>query len=344
MSALLVAWALVASGFSWVAWWRLRRALPTPARSSWPAVLLLRPVESPTASELEAVAAPFDYRGPLEQRVLSPTALDVPGWVHSDPAQRNRKVGHLLGALSAPRPSDAIVLAVDADVRVDGALVRALVDEVLRGAALAWAAPVPVRAEGAWARAQRGLLARTHHSFLALAAMPAGAPTVCGKAIALDARACALLPLLAGCIGEDLELAVLLRARGLPVRQAATVAPIFIPREGRPTLARFTRWMQVLRAHRPGLAPTVPLLFAPAPLLLPLLAVFAPTFVPVLVLSRLLLAVRLGRVSGAGGSAWEWLLGEALLLGAFAAALGKRTVAWRGRRFRVLPGGQLEPA
>jgi ceramide glucosyltransferase len=108
-----------------------------------------------------------------------------------------------------------------------------------------------------------------------------------------------------------------------------------------PARARFTRWMQVLRAHRPVLWLTVPLLFTPS---LPLLAVapIAGTGGRLAILAlwaaRTLLAWRLEPA----GAWWTWPLGEGLLLLAFVRSLGLRTLTWRGRRFRLSRGGRMQ--
>jgi len=111
-------------------------------------------------------------------------------------------------------------------------------------------------------------------------------------------------------------------------------------------LRRFRRWMQVLRAHRPVLYPTVPLLLAPTPLLLPLAAwLGSPPLiaaVAALVVLRIALALVLSRGStDAAGAGWEWLVGEAMLLAAWTASLGDHTVDWRGRCFTVQRGGRM---
>jgi hypothetical protein len=106
--------------------------------------------------------------------------------------------------------------------------------------------------------------------------------------------------------------------------------------------------MQVLRAHRPGLAPTVPWLLCPTPfLVLAALGLGSPLLagtVVVLLVVRSALAVRLTLEGPWRGAAADWLLGETLLAVAFVHAQLFRTVAWRGRRFRLLPGGRMQPA
>jgi hypothetical protein len=145
----------------------------------------------------------------------------------------------------------------------------------------------------------------------------------------------------------------------------------------RPAVERFTRWMQVLASHRPGLYPTVPLLFTPTLPLGVLAAVLASwelgVAVGALALVRTLLSWRLSALTksppssssqrreapppsegegGGGGAvltpflavtAW-WLLGEALLLVAFVRSTWQAgMVTWRGRTYVLEPGGRMAP-
>lgn len=355
MSWLLTLWAAVAAGFTWVAVLRLARAPGAapdrPRLRRRPHVLLLRPVDAPTPLELENLAAPLDYAGPLSHVVLSPfrprlRSANV-AWLPSDPLTRNRKVGHLAYALATlPRQADTVVVSIDADVRVDGALVTALVEALLSGAAVASASPRPELADSFSARAVRGLLVQSHHSFEVLDAMPAGAKAICGKAMALGPEALEVLARLGDCIGEDLELSTVMHARGLSVRLA--LAPAVVPQPPRQPLwqvvERFTRWMQVLRAHRGPLFPSVPLLFAPTPALVVGAALLATPQVAValtaLVAGRIALASRL---DSRPGLRFEWLLAELLLWGCWLRALWiGRTVTWRGRRFHLGAGGRMQ--
>jgi hypothetical protein len=180
--------------------------------------------------------------------------------------------------------------------------------------------------------------------------MSLGAPALCGKALGLGPEALRLLPTLGHHLGEDLELALRLHAAGTGVVLATAPAqvPLGGPLGTRPVVRRFSRWMRVLRAHRPVLLPSVPLLLCPTPVLLALalLAGSPPLLgaVGLLWALRTALAVRLARTGQRAQAAREWPLGEALLLVSFVHALAVRDVAWRGRRFRLLPGGRLEAA
>jgi hypothetical protein len=264
-------------------------------------------------------------------------------WQPSDPATPNRKVGHVLHALRSRPGRPGVVLCIDTDVAVDGALVAALAAAVAEGAALATAPPQPLPAAGLAARAVRGLLTATHHDFRALDVMRAGASAACGKAMALGPAALALLPEIADCVGEDLELARRLHAAGGRVVLVDAAARMPQPPHGSlaAALARFTRWLQVLRAHRPALWTTVPLLLAPTPLLLAAALLLGSPIVALAVLclfcSRTLLAYRLAPETGRG----DWVLGEALLLAAFVRSVWTRKISWRGRVFHVARGGHM---
>ncbi len=354
MSWLITLWAVFAGGFTWVAVYRLVKQGRVEQKRARvrrrPHVLLLRPVDAATPLELENLAAPIDYAGQLSHVVLSPFRPRLQSanvrWLPSDPLTKNRKVGHLAYALSTvPQQRDTVVLCVDADVRVDGALITSLLDEVQEGAALASAAPRPEVDDTLAGRCNRGLLVQSHHSFEVLDVMSAGAKAICGKAIALTPTAAAELVRLADCIGEDLELSQVLHERGLTVALAS--APAVVPQARtatiRPVFDRFTRWMQVLRAHRPALFPSVPLFFAPTPLIMVLASVVATPHVALalcfLVAARISLANRLDRRPGLR---FEWLLAEVLLFACWLEAIRVgSTVTWRGRRFELVEGGRM---
>jgi ceramide glucosyltransferase len=350
-----VAWAAAATLFTAVTLLRLGRAGSTaPPAGPFPDVLLLRPLDEPTERELINLAHPVDYPGGLRHVVVSPYRPRLPEgvtWLYSDPVAPNRKVGHLTYALATlPRPGE-VVLSVDADVAVDGALVAGLAQPLAAGAALSTAAPEPFGARGLGGRASQALLRSTQHAFVALHAMSFGARALCGKALGLGTEARALLPGLGEHIGEDLELALRLHAQGREVPLSPAPARIPAPADSGlcSAVRRFSRWMHVLRAHRPGLLPTVPVLLCPTPLLVAAALVSGSPWllggVAALVALRTGLALRLtrGRPDRAM-AAGDWFLGEQLLLAAFVHALVVRTVAWRGRRFRLLPGGRMQAA
>ena len=288
--------------------------------------------------------------------MLSPREVSVADrarWLASDPTTLNRKVGHLLNALGQIPVSGRCVISVDADVQVTPELLRSLAMPTLEGAALCSAAPLPVPGPGWAASAARALLlGNTHHNFLCLDRMRAGAPTLCGKAMALGPPALALLPELSDRVGEDLELASLLHAAHQPVVLATATART--PQRAAAPMAvldRFTRWMSVLRAHRPLLFPAIPLLFAPA----------LPLFALALVASDRLAWAAVG-MAFAGRAALSQRLhqrmdsprhvarcvrlgpGRGAPAHGVARSIASRTVTWRGHRFELLPGGTLRRA
>lgn len=340
MSTALTLWALISALFSLVCVFRVRRLTPQVAPPHPDEVLLLRPVDSPSAMELKALATPAPpgvrhvavapYRGAI------PTHLE---WLPSDPSCPNRKVGHLAYALSV-MPRHSVVLAVDADVMLTEELVSELVAAIQRGAAIATAAPLPQRPLSLGSAVWNAVLSHTHQAFRALDAMPAGAPAVCGKAMALGPKAQQLLPQLKQHLGEDLELSLRLHAAGQGVTQISTPATVAQAESFTlsDALARLTRWMQVIRAHRPELFPAVGVLFASTPVLVPLLAL-QNTWWPVvgLLVCRTALALKLR----AGWSALLWPLGEAGLLWAWISALTRTHVLWRNRRLTWKRGGLI---
>lgn len=347
MTVIVVGWALLALGFTMVTVRALHRRPAPLVATATPPILLLRPADAPTALERASLATPIVYAGGVEHVVLSPTPPVLPAgvrWVSSDPVTANRKVGHLLRGLAVVPPAGRVVVAIDADVVVDGALLSALAGPLATGAALVSAAPAPQPAAGLVPATVRALLRHTHLSFDALDAMTVGAHAICGKAMALSPAAVDGLGAVAEHLGEDLELAKWLHERGLTVALAGVDARV--PQTPHaplgPAVERFTRWMQVLRAHRPGLYPTVPLLFTPSlPLLVAAIALRTPAVlaaVAALWAGRTLLAWRLSPYG-----AFAWPLGEALLLAAFVRSLARRTVVWRGRRFRLARDGRMEP-
>ncbi|MFT3708841.1 MAG: glycosyltransferase [Archangium sp.] len=337
LSAFTVAWALLALGVTLTVLLKARRR-PNSAYVARRGVFLLRPIDSPSAQELENLNAPLPPG--VRQVVLCPFRLRVAEgveWLPSDPPSGNRKLGHVKYALDVLGPRETVVV-IDGDVRVDEALLASLLGALDAGADAAWAAPQPQRAG-----LERGVLVQSLHSFDALAAISPAPMTMCGKAVALGPKAVEVLRALPDCVGEDLELASQLHQRGLTVELAGRA---LLPGSAGAPLQRFTRWMQVLRAHRPFLFPAVPIFFACTPVLL---GASAWTLEPVVVavtaavlIARTFVAWRAERAAASTLAPVWWLGAEGLLLVAWVGALVRgRTVIWRGRRLQLTPGGAL---
>lgn len=344
MITFLAIWLSIATFFTVIALVRfVSSAGPEAPRAdvSRQGVLLLRPVDAATPDELENLAAPISGVSQVVLAPFRPRLHDEVKWLPSDPLQHNRKLGHLQYALSILETNGRPVLVVDADVRVDDALVDALLTGLAAGADLAWAAPRPIE-KGI----TRGLLVQSLHSFKALDALSGGAKPVCGKAIALNSRALEVLRSLPDCLGEDLELARKLHQQHLKVSLAGEANVPGAPASLQALIARFTRWMQVLKAHRPWLFPTIPLLFAATPLLAVAAAMVGSTPLRLgtlgLVIVRATLAAVLERRAFTFGA---WFGAELLLLLCWlnALVLGSK-VTWRGRVMEVGLHGLLSRA
>lgn len=338
ISRLTFDWTVIASLFTILTLFRLRGRMGVSQRVEFPpAILLLRPVDSPTASELDLLRRPVTYRGDLKQVVITPFSLSLPRdieWLPSQPDCPNRKVGHLLFGLEQIERAGRIVVSIDADVSVTDELLESLAVPVSQGAALVSAAPRPVHSRGLPGRAARAWLRNTHHNFVALFWMRRTVPTICGKAIGLGTAAQAELAHLTHVAGEDLELGARLEAKSHPVLLATCYAkmPQADNLSWKQALERPTRWMCILRKQRPWLYLTVPLLLAPTSILA-VLTLVSPSLwtlgaILTLGLVRSFLAFRLGEEWTVG-----WVGGEILLLVAFTRSLFMQQLYWRGRRF-----------
>lgn len=218
-----------------------------------------------------------------------------------------------------------------------------------------WAPPVEageIKASGD--RASRALLSGSLHAFTILGALDGGG--LVGKLFAVrrDAiEAAGGFAAMERVLGEDMELARRLMAAGRTVSVAPSVArSLKTGRTWRSAVERYARWLTVIRAQRPHLLASYPLLFFAAPLLLAaslLLAPFAPALAlatgVITVSSRLCAAISARALAGFGFSIREALvdaaLSDALLAHAFIRAMATRTVTWRGRTLTVDRRGAL---
>lgn len=287
------------------------------------------PVVSEVAAELRA-------RGLEVEALLAPTT------------RANHKCGQLAAVIAA-RPSSAVVLNADADIDLDGVDLDRLIDPVLRGdVAATYAPPIelgPSRTLGD--RASRAVLDSSMHAFVVLGRLdPRG---FVGKLWAVRHEVLGRVggfEALSDYLGEDMELARRLHTHG---EATALVLPCARARtEGRTlgaTVARYARWMSVIRAQRAGLLPTYPLLFFPT-LPLVVLAIVGDAWGAALLAlgARALVAVGARVAAGQRPSpcvALDVLLSDGVLAAAWLRALGQRRLAWRGRRLELLADGRI---
>lgn len=284
---------------------------------------------------------------------LARDGIDV-GVVFTGAIGPNRKVDQLARALTAERGAHDVVVVADSDVDLGGVDLDELVGPVAHGdAAACWAAPLEVDPRTAADRASAAVLDASLHAFALLGALDRRG--LVGKLFAVDARALESVGGFAALrhhLGEDLELARRLTALGHELALAPCRAPSLAQgRSWDDVVARYARWIAVVRAQRPHLLPAYPLLFA-----LPPLAAFAAGAAVVDgALGAVALALALGARLGAAVLARlrndldveparlpvDVLLADLVLLAAWLRALGSRDLKWRGRSLRIGPSGVL---
>ena len=154
------------------------------------------------------------------------------------------------------------------------------------------------------------------------------------------------------CLGEDNEIARRLCGLGYHIAVSPLPARCFDGgRTARQVIDRAARWQTVVRAQRPALWPTYPLMLGVTPALV-LLALLWPSkvltgFVLTLVVLRTILSQRLLQLQGLPASLFQSVValvqGEGLLWLGFLRSAASRRITWRGHPFRVERGGHLRP-
>lgn len=310
------------------------------------------------ASVVFAVASATDAATPVAERVASElraagVQADV---VVTGASCANAKSGQLAAVIEgrAGLDRDAVVVVADSDVLLaPDDLVRLVEAFEAPRVVATWAPPVEVSAPHTFGdRASQAVLCGSLHAFPLLSRLDEAG--MVGKLFAVRSGALADVggfSSLTDVLGEDMELARRLRARGGRVRVVDAVArSAACGRSLAATLDRYARWLLVIRGQRPWLLPSYPLLFAS---LLPLIALslVAPAgpwslaAVVVALAARFIAASAARRlVSGRFLLVTPWvdvMLSEPLLLAAFFKALSRRTLTWRGRSLSLARGGRL---
>lgn len=265
----------------------------------------------------------------------------------------NRKVAQL-----AASANDAeIIIVADSDVDLAGIDLDVLVAPVVGAnpAWVAWAPPTECAPPRTWGdRASGAVLGASLHCFPILARLdPRG---LVGKLFAIRTHAVHAIGgfgSLVQYLGEDMEMARRIRDRGGRVVSVPLLARSLLSgRSWSTTLARFARWLTVIRAQRSILLWSYPgLFFATWPIVVvsgwfsrmePLYGFLAATLV---LTTRLLIALFATHISQRPvrlfGILRDALLADVVLALAFAYALRTRTVIWRNHVLVVDRSGML---
>lgn len=384
LGGLMLAWASAVAVTSGVAAGRAlarRRAVdrPSPLPSGpRPSVVVVRPCAGlePHLSRSLRSTATLRYSGGLRV-VLSTSTPDDPARpvLHRiaaelrreglridvevvPPCGTNLKASQLSGVID--QAPDEVAMVIDSDVELGGldldCLLAPLHDPGARVGAV-WCAPVEREPAGLGDRISAAVLGGSLHAFALLGTLdPSG---LVGKTFAVrtDAlREAGGFGALVQHLGEDMELARRLAARGWSTAMGtAVVGSLASGRRVRDVLARYARWLMVIRAQRPALLLSYPLLLAATPLLVLAGMVGMGLGVPlagiatgVASLARIGVALVARTLGGrrlvATGVLLDVVLADLVLLVAFArAALGPARVRWRERSLRIGARGLLEP-
>lgn len=259
----------------------------------------------------------------------------------------NRKVSQIQAVVASMREPFDVLLVADSDVDLTCADLDALIAPLTRGEGdkvdVTWAPPAEFAEPETFAdRASSAVLGGSLHAFPLLCTLDEGG--LVGKLFA--ARRSALAGIggigaLAEYLGEDMELARRIKARGGLVVAAPMVArSVLAGRSWDQAASRLSRWLMVIRAQRPALLPSYPFLFFATPLIIlaaALTAPFAPRLaaatIALTLVSRLMVALvaawASGRKVGLRRAAVDAALGDLLLAVAFARVFQSRQVVWR---------------
>lgn len=365
-AAIALVWAVVVASISLEAIRRAMRREPRAhERPHGTRVLLIRPcagAEPQLARTLASLAgAPRSFevccRFALESEldaarsaaesavaVLAARGIDA-SVVLTHARGPNRKAAQLAAVMALEARPFEVILVADSDVD----LAATDLDEIVAPLVLAggvdavWAPPAEHGLGSTLAdRASTALLGASLHAFPLLAGLdPRG---LVGKLFAVKRGALAEAGGFAAFtehLGEDMELARRLLARGRSIAVAPVVArSLATGRTWGQSVARFGRWLGVIRAQRPLLLASYPALFFSTPLLLALAAIAAPgaprlsfAAATLTITARLTVAIAAAiaskRPASLGGAVVESVLADALLVAAFVRCLRTREVVWR---------------
>lgn len=370
---ILTAFAIVgAGGLASVATWAALRAhftKPASGRAATagePNVVLLRPcagdepwlAETLTSSRVLGphgrirflTATLGDSAAPACRSVssmLHDAGCNAQTWV-TGAVGPNRKADQLARAIRRESLWPDIVVVADCDVRLDERSLASVLGPVQRGEAeLCFLAPVETSPRTWGDHASASLLDGSLHAFAILSQLdPQG---VVGKLFAIrsDAlRALGGFESLVGALGEDMLLARRVTESGGRLRMGTVAAESRASgRTVREVVLRYARWISVIRAQRPLLLVSYPLLFASTPGLLALAVWALVADGPVAYLALAAVVTARGwvlavarhlshRPLALSGQALRALVvafaSDFVLLASFLRALASRQLTWRG--------------
>jgi ceramide glucosyltransferase len=261
----------------------------------------------------------------------------------------NLKADQLARALAGLEDKPRVVVVADSDVMLESHdLITLLGDLEASEHAAVWAPPIETRSSPV--SLSNAIYNGSMHAFPILAGMdPDG---FVGKLFAIKTAhldAVGGFDAFVDCLGEDMELARRLRARGLTTSASRALARA---RPRNASLAelvdRLSRWVLVIRTQRPLRLFGYPLFLAASPLALVCVAFGAllhdrpmlAAGLSVLVLRSLLsvVAPRLAGPSVSWASPFLALAADGVIGIAWLRGLFLRTVEWRGRALRISQG------
>ncbi|MBP9111594.1 MAG: hypothetical protein KBF88_02245 [Polyangiaceae bacterium] len=269
----------------------------------------------------------------------------------------NRKIARLrLAEMELARLGSVTIVVADADVELSKAFLE---DARTLEHGMLWSPPLGGHDDSLG----QALLSATLQSFMAISALTKvtrSAPAMAGKAFAITSETLTAIggfSAFGAYIGEDIAMSEALHRLAISV--SPSMASRIDPQTWRGWLQRCTRWMQVLRAHRPISYWTYPFLMTPLVWVIP--AVFATrgsTWIGLVyyALVRFWMVLSLGRISSAVakdsakstlqrgvGLSFLWgFVGDLLLVIAWLLAVKDRGIRWQGRQYLLGRGGSIE--
>jgi ceramide glucosyltransferase len=369
-SMICYAAAAVGCAYALVAAWVVRgsaRWVPTPAKTSYPAVTILKPLHG-AEHRLYANLAGFcdqDYPSPVQivfgvddptdpaievvqQLIADFPDCDLTLTISSRGHGSNRKVSNLINMVSEAR--NEVLVISDSDIVVDREYLKSVTASLATpGVGLVTCLYQGAAATGTWARLSTAAI---DYHFLpsVLVGLKFGLATPCfGSTIALRQETLRMIggfETVADHLADDYALGAAVRRAGLAVAMpSCVVAHVCAERSAREVFSHELRWARTIRTVDPlgycGLVLTHALPFA-------LLGVLfggvtpAASIAVVALACRFILQTELDRVFQLRNDLlWMGPLRDILSFAVFVVSFFGRGVEWRGHRYSVLTDDTL---